>query len=241
MSPLLPLFSFVAGIISFTSPCALPLIPSYLSYISGLPLSELGQAQATPLVLRTSVAFVAGFTVVFITLGATSTLIGSLLLRHLPLILDVAGVFIIVLGLASTGFLRIPFLARERRIDLSRLPKGPKGAFPLGMAFAFGWTPCIGPVLATTLAVASTSRTVWLGAVLLALYSLGLGVPFLALAIGYSHARSSLSWLRRWGRTIEITGGVLLMAVGVLFVTGVWKTLFVPLQARFAQLGWPPL
>ena len=163
---------------------------------------------------------------------------GALSIYRLP---SLAGVFIIVLGLASTGFLRIPFLARERRIDLSRLPKGPKGAFPLGMAFAFGWTPCIGPVLATTLAVASTSRTVWLGAVLLALYSLGLGVPFLALAIGYSHARSSLSWLRRWGRTIEITGGVLLMAVGVLFVTGVWKTLFVPLQARFAQLGWPPL
>ncbi len=241
MSPLLPLFAIVAGIISFTSPCALPLIPSYLSYVSGLPISELGQGRTTPLVLRSSGAFVAGFTVVFTALGASSTLIGSLLLRHLPVILDIAGVFIIALGLASAGLLRVPFLARERRLDLSRLPQGPRGAFPLGMAFAFGWTPCIGPVLATILAVASASGTVFSGAGLLALYSLGLGVPFLALAVGFSQARSSLTWLRRRGRAIEIAGGLLLVAVGVLFVTGVWKTLFVPLQARFAQFGWPPL
>ena len=241
MSPLLPLLAVVAGMISFTSPCALPLIPSYLSYVSGLPISEIGEGDTTPLVLRSSLAFVAGFTVVFTALGASATLVGSLLLRNLPVILDVAGVFIIVLGLASVGLLRVPFLARERRIDLSRLPKGPKGAFPLGMAFAFGWTPCIGPVLATVLAVASTSGTVVTGAVLLALYSLGLGLPFLLLAVGFSRARSSLGFLRRRGRSIEIAGGVLLVGVGVLFVTGEWKSLFIPLQARFARLGWPPI
>lgn len=241
MSPLLPLLAVVAGMLSFTSPCALPLIPSYLSYVSGLPLSDLDQGRSTPLVLRSSLAFVAGFTAVFTALGASATLLGSLLLRHLAGILDVAGVFIIVLGLASAGLLRIPFLARERRLDLSRLPAGPKGAFPLGMAFAFGWTPCIGPVLATVLAVASATSTVAAGAVLLALYSLGLGLPFLALAVGFSRARTSLAWLRRRGRIIEMAGGLLLVAVGVMFVTGEWKSLFIPLQARFARYGWPPL
>lgn len=241
MTPLTPLLAVVAGILSFTSPCALPLIPSYLSYVSGLPLSEIDRGQATPLVLRSSLAFVAGFTVIFTVLGASSTLVGSLLLRNMPTILDVAGAFIIVLGLASIGLLRIGFLNRERRFDLSRVPKGPKGAFPLGMAFAFGWTPCIGPVLATVLALASASHTVVEGAVLLALYSLGLGLPFLALAVGFSRARTSLGWLRRHGRGIEMAGGLLLVAVGVLFVTGEWKTFFIPLQERFAQLGWPPL
>ena len=241
MSPLLPLFAVVAGIISFTSPCALPLIPSYLSYVSGLPISDLGRREATPLVLRSSLAFVGGFTVVFTALGVSSTLVGSLLLRHLGVILDVAGAFIILLGLAMLGLLRVPFLARERRFDLSRVPQGPKGAFPLGMAFAFGWTPCLGPVLATVLAVASAGRTVVAGAVLLALYSLGLGIPFVALALGYSRARTSLAWLRRRGRAIEIAGGILLVGVGILFVTGEWKSLFIPLQSQFARLGWPPL
>ena len=191
--------------------------------------------------LGSSAAFVAGFTVVFTALGASSTLVGSALLRHLPVILDVSGVFMIAFGLASTGLVRVGFLARERRFDLARVPKGPKGAFPLGMAFAFGWTPCVGPVLATVLAVASTGPTVAVGAGLLALYSLGLGVPFLALAVGFTRARTSLGWLRRRGRVIELAGGVLLVAVGVLFLTGEWKQLFIPLQDRFARLGWPPL
>ena len=241
MSPLLPLLAVVAGMLSFTSPCALPLIPSYLSYVSGLPISDLDRGRSTPLVLRSSLAFVAGFTVVFTALGASATLLGSLLLRHMTGILDVAGVVIIVLGLATAGLLRVPFLAHERRFDLSRVPKGPRGAFPLGMAFAFGWTPCIGPVLATVLAVAGASSTVLAGAVLLALYSLGLGLPFLALALGFSRARTSLGWLRRRGRTIEIGGGLLLIVVGAMFVTGEWKSLFIPLQIRFARLGWPPL
>ena len=170
--------------------------------------------------LGSSAAFVAGFTVVFTALGASSTLVGSALLRHLPVILDVSGVFMIAFGLASTGLVRVGFLARERRFDLARVPKGPKGAFPLGMAFAFGWTPCVGPVLATVLAVASTGPTV---------------------AVGFTRARTSLGWLRRRGRVIELAGGVLLVAVGVLFLTGEWKQLFIPLQDRFARLGWPPL
>lgn len=239
-SPLMPLLAVLAGVLSFSSPCALPLVPSYLSYISGLPAGQSDQ-QNRPVMLRASLAFVAGFTVVFTALGASSTLVGSLLLHHLPTILRVAGVFIIVMGLAAGGWLRVPFLAREKRLDLSRVPRGPRGAFPLGMAFAFGWTPCIGPVLAGILAVASASGTVGWGALLLALYSLGLGVPFVLLAVGFTRAHRSLGWLRRHARAVERTGGALLLAIGVLFVTGVWKTLLVPLQARFAQLGWPPL
>lgn len=196
---------------------------------------------STSLVLRSSVAFIAGFIIVFTALGASATLVVSLLLRHLSLILEISGVLIIVLGLASTGLLRVPLLARERRFDLARIPQGPKGVLPLGMAFAFGWTPCIGPVLATVLAVAATSSTVIVGAVLLALYSVGLGLPFLALAVGFSRARTSLGWFRRRGRVIEVAGGRLLVGVGVMFVTGEWKSLFIPLQARFARLGWPPL
>ncbi|MFI4971060.1 MAG: cytochrome c biogenesis CcdA family protein [Hyphomicrobiales bacterium] len=231
----------MAGIISFTSPCALPLVPSYLSYVSGLPIAAMSERRARRVVLVSTIAFVSGFTVVFTALGASSTLFGSFLIHHLPLILKISGVVIIFLGLAMTGFLRIPFLARELRLDLARFAGGPRGAFPLGMAFAFGWTPCIGPILASILAVASASRTVAQGAVLLAFYSLGLGIPFILLALGIGKARRSLSFLNRHGRAIEIGGGLLLVAVGVLFVSGVWKTLFIPLQDRFARLGWPPL
>ncbi len=240
-SSLIPLFALVAGIISFTSPCVLPLIPSYLSYVSGLPIGELSERKGRALILRSTTSFVVGFTLVFTALGASSTLFGSLLIRHLPLILRIAGVFIIVFGLAMTGLFRIPLLLGQHRIDLAKIPKGPRGAILLGMAFAFGWTPCIGPILATILAVASTSRTVVWGALLLALYSLGLGIPFILLGLGLGRARQSFEWLRRHGRAIEVGGGLLLVSVGVLFVTGVWRGLFVPLQVRFARLGWPPL
>ena len=242
MTPtLLPVLAVVAGLLSFTSPCALPLVPSYLSYVSGLPASDLDKKGTRSVALRASLAFVGGFTLVFSALGASSTLLGSLLVRNLPLILRLAGVVIIVMGLASTGLIGIPVLGRERRFDLARVPSGPRGAVPLGMAFAFGWVPCVGPVLTTILAVAGTSGTVVWGAVLLALYSLGLGVPFVLLAVGFTHAKGSLAWLGRHSRTIEVAGGFLLAGVGVLFVTGAWRTFFVPLQSQFAKLGWPPL
>jgi cytochrome c-type biogenesis protein len=240
-SALLPLLAVVAGLLSFSSPCALPLVPSYLSYISGIPVDPADLSGHRALLLRSSLAFVAGFTVVFTALGASSTLIGSLLVHHLPVILRVAGVAIIVMGLAGLGLLRIPLLGRERRLDFSRVPRGPRGALPLGMAFAFGWTPCIGPVLATILAVASASGTVGWGAALLALYSLGLGVPFVALAVGFSRAQRSVGWLRRHAVAVERTGAALLVVIGVLFVSGIWRTLLIPLQAKFASVGWPPI
>lgn len=126
-------------------------------------------------------------------------------------------------------------------MDLARLPSGPGGAVVLGMAFAFGWTPCVGPVLATVLAAAAATQTAAWGALLLVCYSLGLGVPFVALALWFGRARRSLAWLRRHGRRIEVVSGALLVAVGVLFVTGEWRRLFIPLQHAFARFGWPPV
>ncbi|MDW3215662.1 MAG: cytochrome c biogenesis protein CcdA [Ilumatobacteraceae bacterium] len=238
---LLPIAAVVAGFISFSSPCCLPLIPGYLSYMSSLPVSELGRREARGVALRASVLFVAGFTTVFTALGVSAALVGSVLLRNLPVIVRVSGVIIIVMGLSMLGIFRIPLLYRERRLDLARIPAGPRSAFPLGMAFAFGWAPCIGPVLATILATAAASQTVAWGGALLMLYSLGLGLPFIALALGFHRARGSLSWLRHYGRTIEAIGGVMLVVVGIMFVTGVWRAIFIPLQRMFAEFGWPPI
>jgi len=237
----LPLVAFAAGLISFSSPCCLPLVPGYLSYVSALPVSELGEREARAVTLRAAVLFVAGFAVAFTALGASFALVGSFLLVRVPTIVRLSGVGIIILGLSMTGLLRIPALDREKRQDLARLPKGPAGAFPLGLAFAFGWVPCIGPVLATVLATASATNTVAWGAFLLVCYSAGLGLPFIALAVGFHRARGAVGWLRRNSRRIEILGGVMLVVVGVLFVQGSWFRVFRPLQREFAQLGWPPV
>lgn len=237
----LPLLALAAGFVSFSSPCCLPLVPGYLSYVSALPVSQLEERHARRVTVRASLLFVAGFTVVFTIFGITATVLGSLFLRNQEGIVRGFGVVIIGLGLASMGVLRVPVLMREKRLDLAAVPRGPAWAFPMGMAFAAGWAPCIGPVLATILTTAAVTATVAWGAVLLVLYSLGLGVPFVLLAMGFARAQRSLEWLRRNGRRIELAGGALLVGVGVLFVTGRWTELFRPLQRWFAELGWPPI
>ena len=237
----LPIAAVVAGFISFSSPCCLPLIPGYLSYVTALPVSELGRHDARAVTLRASLLFVAGFTTVFVAFGVGATAFGSLLLRNQDTLVRWFGVFIIVMGLTTMGVLRLPVLLRERRIDLARVPKGPAWAYPMGMAFAAGWAPCIGPVLATILATAAVGANMAWGGTLLALYSLGLGIPFVLLALGFTRAQTTLGWLRRNGRRIEIAGGLLLITIGVLFVTNRWQPLFRPLQRSFAQLGWPPI
>ena len=238
---LLPFVAVLAGVVSFSSPCCLPLLPGYVSYISALPVADLSPRDARRVTVRAALLFVAGFTLIFSLLGAASGLVGAWLITNLDTIVRGAGVGIIALGLASIGLFRIPWLLRERRFDLARVPRGPSGAFPLGMAFAAGWTPCIGPILATILTTAAVAGTATWGAFLLVCYSIGLGLPFIALAVGFDRLRGSLGFLRRHGRHIEIVGGVLMVAVGVLFVSGDWQRLFRPLQREFAQLGWPPL
>lgn len=238
---ILPFLAVVAGVVSFTSPCCLPLIPSYLSYVTALPVSELGAREAKALTLRSSLLFVGGFTVVFTALGASLAFLGSALLANIPLIVRIAGVGIVVMGLAMLGVFRLPFLQREWRPSVAQRLRGPKGAFPLGMAFAFGWVPCIGPVLATILATAASTQTAPWGAVLLALYSLGLGIPFVAMGLWFQRLRRTVGWLQRHARRIEQAAGVLLVGVGLLFVSGAWRTIFIPLQRAFAEFGWPPI
>jgi len=237
----LPLLAIVAGFVSISSPCVLPLIPGYISYITALPVPELGTAPAKRTALRASLLFVAGFTLVFTALGAGFALVGSVLLRNADTITRIAGLGIIAMGMAMIGWLRLPGFYRERRFDRQRIARGPGSAFPLGMAFGFGWTPCIGPILGTILAVAGATQTAGWGAALLTLYSLGLGIPFVLAAVWFQKAHSTLDWLRRNGRRIELAGGSMLIIVGVLFTTGIWQAIFIPLQRVFARLGWPPI
>ena len=237
----LPIAAVAAGLISFTSPCCLPLVPGYLSYVSALPVSQLGEREARRVAFTAALLFVAGFTLVFTALGVSFALVGSALTRNVPTILRVAGGAIIVSGLSMMGLLRIPLLMRQVRYDLARIPSGPGSAVVIGAAFAFGWVPCLGPVLATILTAASATQTAAWGAVLLICYSIGLGLPFIAIALGMHRARGALGWLQRHSRAIERVGGALLVAVGVLFLTGRWQALFRPLQRSFARWGWPPV
>ena len=241
--------ALVAGIVSFTSPCTLPLLPGFVSYVSGLPGSGTGKATAGGVltaparrrVVTGSLLFLGGFTAVFTALGATSSALGLVLVRNLPTINLVGGAFIVLMGLATAGILRLPFLHREVRTDLRRWQPGPAGALPLGAAFAFGWTPCVGPVLASILATAASTATVGRGALLLLAYSLGLGLPFLLVARGVVRGRSRLGWLKRHSRRVEAASGILLVGMGIAIMTGGWTALMSRLLAFYARFGWPPI
>ena len=227
--------SLAAGTVSIASPCCLPLIPGYLAYVSGVGAEDAGQAKR---VLGAASLFVLGFAIVFTALGATASVLGTFLVGRLSLLAKVGGVFVIVMGLATLGVLRIPFLYKEKRLDLNRVRRGPAGAIPLGMAFAFGWTPCIGPVLGAILTTAAATQTASKGAFLLLMYSLGMGIPFMLLALLYTRAGRTVGILRRHGRTIERVGGVMLVVIGVLLLTGAWQSLFTPLAQLFVRHHW---
>ena len=219
--------AFIAGILSFISPCVLPLIPGYLSFVSGVTLDDMrgtgAVAVAPPGARRRavtmSVAFVLGFSLVFISLGASATAIGSLLMEHLSLLGKIAGVVIILFGLHMMGVLRIGWLYNEKRMQTSGKPAGFFGAMLVGIAFAFGWTPCIGPILAAILAVAATQESVGEGVKLLAVYSAGLGVPFIATSLAINKFFAASARIRKHYHTIEVVSGVLLVAVGILIFT----------------------
>lgn len=218
--------AFIAGVLSFISPCVLPLIPGYLSFVSGVTLDEMqggGTAVASAGARRKavimSIAFVLGFSLVFISLGASATFIGTLLMDHLALLGKIAGVIIILFGLHMMGVLRIGLLYNEKRVQTARKPAGFFGAMLVGIAFAFGWTPCIGPILAAILAVASVQESVGEGVKLLAVYSAGLGVPFIATSLAINKFFAASSRIRKHYHAIEVVSGVLLVAVGVLIFT----------------------
>ena len=220
--------AFLAGVLSFISPCVLPLIPGYLSFVSGVTLEEMRggrTAVAAPApgarrkAVIASIAFVLGFSVVFISLGASATAIGAYLMERLTLLGKVAGIVIILFGLHMMGVLRIGWLYSEKRIQPSRKPAGFFGAMVVGIAFAFGWTPCIGPILAAILAVAAAQDSVGQGVKLLAAYSLGLGVPFIATSLAINQFFAASARIRRYYHAIEVVSGVLLVVVGVLIFT----------------------
>ncbi len=233
--------ALVAGVLSFSSPCCLPLMPGYVSYVSGVAGSTPGAVAVKTRVVGAALMFVLGFALVFTTLGAGASAFGSVLLRHRTGLTQAAGLLVVFMGLVTMGFLRVPFLLRERRLDLRRIAPGPAGALPLGMAFAIGWTPCIGPVLAGILTAAASTQDPMRGAALLFTYSLGLGIPFLLLALGLTRTGRVTSWLRRHGRGIERLGGALLITMGVLMITGAWLRLFTPILRVFSRSGWPPI
>ncbi|MFO1183850.1 MAG: cytochrome c biogenesis protein CcdA [Bauldia sp.] len=226
--------AFSAGLLSFVSPCLLPLVPPYLCFLAGVSLDELTDADIGTRRLRvvgSALAFVLGFSTIFIALGATASAFGEFT-RHLfsysislfgvqvGVVALVTGLIIIAMGLHFLGVFRIAFLDREARVQVERRPPGPLGAFLIGIAFAAGWTPCIGPVLQTILFVAASEATVERGIALLAAYSAGIGLPFLAAA---AFAGPFMRWMlrfRRHMRTVERAMGGLLVATGILFLTG---------------------
>ena len=221
MSDVTLLAAFVAGFLSFISPCVLPLIPGYISFVSGASLEDMrGQAAARRLVIIRSLAFVLGFSLVFIALGASATAIGRFIFDKQPLLSKIAGALIIVFGLHMMGVFRLGFLDNEKRAQTQRKPTGPLGALLVGVAFAFGWTPCIGPILAGILVVAGSQETIGQGVLLLAIYSLGLGVPFLLTSIAIDRFFSVAAAIRRHYKAIEMTSGGLLVGIGVLIFTG---------------------
>ena len=214
---------FGAGALSFLSPCVLPLVPPYLCFLAGTTLDKLTSDEApravTGRTLGAAALFVAGFSTVFVALGATASAIGSILLKNSPMLATVAGVAIIIMGLHFLGAFRIPFLMRDTRVEVQK-PVGLWGAYVMGLAFAFGWTPCIGPVLAAVLAVAASETTVASGAGLLAVYAAGLGVPFLIAALAMKPFVAFLKRFRAHLGTVEKVMGALLVLTGIAFLAG---------------------
>lgn len=215
--------AFLAGLASFLSPCVLPLVPGYISFMSGLSLDELSRSDARPATSRraslVSLCFVLGFSLVFTALGASASLIGRLLAQHMDLLAKVAGALIIIFGLHTAGLVPIKWLYYQKRADTSRLPPGLAGAFIMGVAFAFGWTPCIGPILAAILALAATQESVKQGMALLFVYSLGLGVPFLLTGLGLNVFLRFFARYKRFLRYCELAAGIMLAVMGLLVMT----------------------
>jgi cytochrome c-type biogenesis protein len=221
--PISLLTAFVAGIISFISPCVLPIVPGYLSFISGVNVAQFKGGETPAGLARrvavTSGAFVLGFSTVFVTLGAAATLVGYYLQQYKRGLGIAGGVVIIVLGLHTAGLIRIPWLLYEKRAEVKSQPLGLLGAYVVGLAFAFGWTPCIGPILGAILLYASQQETVSEGVVLLSSYSLGLGLPFIASGLAINGFFAAFTKLRRHMQAVEYASGALLIGVGLLLVT----------------------
>jgi cytochrome c-type biogenesis protein len=228
--------AFAAGVVSFLSPCILPVVPSYLAFVSGLTLEEMREG-TTPEVRRGallhSTLFMLGFAAVFMTMGLVATAAGTRIAHALPWINRVGGVLMIAFGLLLLGVLRIPALARDLRPRLASRPAGALGSLAVGVAFGAGWTPCIGPVLGAVLLYASLETTMVHGTLLLATYALGLGVPFVASSVGLGWIMTASDRVRRWLAPLQGLAGTVLVVIGFMMVTG----RFASLTAFLAGLG----
>jgi cytochrome c-type biogenesis protein len=231
--------ALIAGLVSFLSPCVLPLVPAYLVYLTGATIEHVASDE-TPSVSRRAVMlsalmFVLGFSTVFVALGASASFIGGLIRAWSAELSIVAGIVIIIMGLHFLGLTRLGFLMREGRLPIPK-PVGLWGAYVMGLAFAFGWTPCIGPILAAILSVAASEATVTKGAVLLAVYSAGLGIPFLVAAFMIERFSSVLTRMKRHLATVERVMGVLMILVGIGFLTGMVSSFSIWLLETFPAL-----
>jgi len=215
------MIAFAAGMVSFLSPCVLPMVPGYLSLMSGVSVTEVAAGSVTDVrrLLRSTLLFVAGFTVVFTALGATASAVGSALLEHQRTLNAVAGAVVIAMGLFLAGMVSPRLLQQERRFHVSPSKLGVFAAPVMGMAFAFGWTPCIGAVLAPILTYAAADGTVASGVVLLVFYSLGLGVPFVLSGVAFGRLAGAFGWVKRHFRVINVVSGLLLAGFGLLLLT----------------------
>ena len=239
--------AFVFGALSFLSPCVLPLLPGYLSLMSGYSVADLQEGKAsTARMFRVTLLFVSGFTLVFVAGGAAATSIGGFLARNQTTTMLVAGWLIVIFGLiivamAVSNSSTLSFLSRERRLEVRPSRLGGWAPPVMGIAFGFGWTPCIGPVLAAILTLAASQETVGQGMFLLLVYSMGLGIPFIASGIGMTKLLGSLAMLRRHLKTINVVSGLLMVAFGFLFITGRITDLSGWITDIFIRLGWDRL
>jgi cytochrome c-type biogenesis protein len=234
------LAALIAGLVSFLSPCVLPLVPPYLVFLAGTSLEQFAGKEVEQRVKRETVTaavlFVLGFSTVFVALGASASAIGSLIRAYSGPLATVAGIAIIIMGLHFLGVTRIALLHRQKRLVVAK-PVGLWGAYLIGLAFAFGWTPCIGPILAAILAVAASEQTVTKGASLLAVYSLGLGIPFVIAAFAIEPFAAFLSRFRNYLHRVEQVMGALLVLTGIAFLTGSINQFSVWLLETFPVLG----
>ncbi|MDB5521339.1 MAG: cytochrome c biosis protein transrane region [Tardiphaga sp.] len=235
--------ALIAGLVSFLSPCVLPLVPPYLIYLTGATVSEVAEesrhggtmAASKRAVMLSALCFVLGFSTVFVALGASASLLGGLVRAYSAQLSIVAGILIIIMGLHFLGLTRIGLLMREGRLGMAK-PVGLWGAYAMGLAFAFGWTPCIGPILAAILSVAASEATVVKGASLLAVYSAGLGIPFLLAAFMIEQFSSVLARMKKHLLQVERAMGVLMILVGIGFLTGAVSSVSIWLLETFPAL-----
>lgn len=220
--------AFLAGVVSFVSPCCLPLVPTYVTYLTGAAAGELSggmSGQVRRRLVLNALAFILGFSVVFVALGVTASAVGQFLKDHMTLVRQVSGIVVVAFGLYMMGFLQLPFLEREMRAQVMPGRTGLRNSFLMGAAFSAGWTPCVGPVLAGVLFLAGQAETARAGALLLAVYSLGLGLPFLLTALGVGWLMRQLPRLGRYLPGVRVASGAMMVAVGLMIYFNYFATL----------------